>query len=144
MDVQIEECEGLLVEGPRTSGRVGCEAHHNECEHSRCGTAPGGVETNAAVHPTSTSRRGSRIPAAARDGCPDARAVGRCQARVGGGTSIQKHLQARRFRPQLRGRVAGVRNDLPTEQASTRALRMQGLHISFLIRPRWTHQNVTV
>ena len=99
---------GFLVEGPRTSGRVGCEAHHSECEHSRCGEAVGGVATNAAVFPTSTSRRGSRTPAVARESCSIAGTVGRCQASGAGGTGFQAQSQARRFCSQLRGRVAGV------------------------------------
>ena len=80
--VQPVDVQGVrfLVEGPRTSHRVGREAHDSECEHSQCGEAAGGVAINAAVFPTSTSRRRSRIPAVAREGCPIAGTVGRCQA----------------------------------------------------------------
>ena len=74
---------GILEQGPRTHGRVGCKAHHRECEHSRWEKR---LEALKEVQ--------KFVP----EGCPIAGAVGRPPA----------HLQARRFRSQLRGRVAGV------------------------------------
>ena len=44
----------------------------------------------------------------ASDSCSDEGAVARCEASIGGGPSTQARLQARRFRPHVRGRAAGV------------------------------------
>ena len=98
VDVQIKET------GPGEFDTVGCEAGHSENEHARCRTVAGSVETNAAVFSTTTSGRGSRTPGRCerRFG-----AVGSRKTSDGGGTSIQAHLQERRFRPKLRG-IAGV------------------------------------
>ena len=98
----------ILVTGPSTSCRAGCQEGRCELEHPRGRTAVGSVETNAAVHPASTSGRRRRIPAVASDSCSDEGAVARFEASIGGGPSTQARLQARRFRPHVRGRVAGV------------------------------------
>ena len=59
------------VTGPSSSCRARCQAGHCVLEHSRGRTAVGSVETNAAVHPASTSGRRRRTPAVASDSCPN-------------------------------------------------------------------------
>ena len=96
----------IPLASPVASDRVGCEEGHSEREHPRGRTAAHSAQTHAAVHPTSTSRHGRRIAPVASDDCPDEGAGGRSSN--GGGSSTQAHLQARRFRPHVCGRVAGM------------------------------------
>ncbi len=81
------------MQGPRTHGRVGCKAHHRECEHSRCGEAVGGVERSAAPLPPVDAETEEKV------------------AQLQGQLEFAKPVLAEgpgRFRSQSRGRVSGV------------------------------------